>query len=48
MATADYELTAGQNEVVERFGRRARMLGGISTAGGVLCLLTVVETQATT
>jgi len=42
MTTAEYELTSGQNEVVERFGRRARMLGGISTAGGVLCLLTAV------
>ncbi len=39
---AEYEFSSGQNEVVERFGRRAQRLGAISTAGGSLCLLAAV------
>ena len=35
----EYELSAGENRVVERFGRRARTLGAISASGGLLCLL---------
>lgn len=36
---AEYELSSSENEVVGRLGRRSRWWGGISAAGGVLCLL---------
>ena len=35
---AEYEFTAGQNEVVGRFGQRAKAWGAVSTAGGAVCL----------
>jgi hypothetical protein len=35
----EYEFSVSENEVVGRLGRRAQLWGGLSVAGGALCLL---------